>query len=1047
MMPNQGAGGLPHFFRHREIVGELTLPTLSQGDRHQGMAGRWRNALLLADRALKTAALAPDLAALPRRIGGALGGLGTHASTAGADLLTNCLEPWLKAILRLVAPDRFDRARKKRKHFNLFQVMKDLDLLEHHELEFDQFTAARIEDPVRRHVALAHLYRNAHIHAAPDLPSPTDIAPTVLVAMLAPIDLHSAALREACSRLVVDRGQPDQGVALLLDRVARERARHLEYIIGRDEVASDLVQRLGRRDRGESPYVLLTAPEGYGKSALAAMVTSTLGASWGGPDPACAGEYPWLPGPLLHMGKQSADPFEFVRSLLWQASTMLLDAPRDDLAAEPAPSRSAGVGDELSRPRGALFDALHRVVSETGSATLVIDALDEIASEDPERLAFLPTHPPAGAAVLLTCRPDARLVRWLVRHRQVDVRRLEGLSVEAVAEVTGVHDASWVQAVAEATDGSPLLVVDKARRVREQRGHGAVPPGGGPDAVFRGQAGEWTRGCRDDVERASARRLLATLALLEPVAPASASLLQRLRPSDVDPADREWIGARLDAVSSQLTGWPEQGAKLAGRAFAEWCGDEVLGLDGRRALLADLSTRLADDEDADAGFIARFLARWADPSQESDPKSVAAARELVDRLANGGHAERLSAIARAWPTWKWPHVRVDAAEVAERLGSPSARLLLGGRDFAESFSARLDDSELGAKRAHERAASAVGRLTQAAEGGEVGAMHIMGLLMTIEGNRADLVDRGLRFLRMGAAEEHLGCTIALGQALLQDNCGPDVPSSYAWLRKAADTGDPDAMYGLGVALDDGWLDELMGYEEAIEEGGLWLRRAAEAGSHEAMTKLARLYLEGGFGEEDTELGLRWARTAAEHSFPVACSALGMFLLGRTPHADGVAPGEFREGIDRLRDAVRLGDDRHDKAYLAFYVRRGETDPLPGEGPSLAELLRPGVLAGTPMAVMNEALRLGATKSASDWKTADELVRGLGVFDRWVRGEWQRRTKEGDPERDLVLAWVSMRHRHNAQESDEDVALRLKRAAAAGWPIAEWLGRELVEAGD
>jgi TPR repeat protein len=56
----------------------------------------------------------------------------------------------------------------------------------------------------------------------------------------------------------------------------------------------------------------------------------------------------------------------------------------------------------------------------------------------------------------------------------------------------------------------------------------------------------------------------------------------------------------------------------------------------------------------------------------------------------------------------------------------------------------------------------------------------------------------------------------------------DIEEGRKWLRKAAETGDADAMGILGRRLLDG-----DGFEVDIEEGRKWLRKAAEAGNEDA----------------------------------------------------------------------------------------------------------------------------------------------------------------------------------------------------------------------
>jgi len=81
----------------------------------------------------------------------------------------------------------------------------------------------------------------------------------------------------------------------------------------------DLPDRLRRRAADGGGYVLLTGPQGMGKSALTARLSEALNPSGDalGPDRIrTQDDAPWLPGALLHMGKQSKVPVEIVQLLL-----------------------------------------------------------------------------------------------------------------------------------------------------------------------------------------------------------------------------------------------------------------------------------------------------------------------------------------------------------------------------------------------------------------------------------------------------------------------------------------------------------------------------------------------------------------------------------------------------------------------------------------------------------------------------------------------------------------------------------------------------------
>src|SRR5262249_8756686 len=154
---------------------------------------------------------------------------------------------------------------------------------------------------------------------------------------------------------------------------------------GREAMLAGVREWLDRK--GEGGYLLLLGPPGQGKSALMAELAHREQQRGGG---------------LLHMVKSHRDPRRFVPALVSQAA------------------RLAGVrfGEEAYRGdlqdlRNSLVRALRELVAGVGRAVAVIDALDELAGEeraglDP-RVEFLPPALPAGARVVLSCRPDIPL--------------------------------------------------------------------------------------------------------------------------------------------------------------------------------------------------------------------------------------------------------------------------------------------------------------------------------------------------------------------------------------------------------------------------------------------------------------------------------------------------------------------------------------------------------------------------------------------------------------------------------------------------------------
>ena len=102
-------------------------------------------------------------------------------------------------------------------------------------------------------------------------------------------------------------------------------------------------------------------------------------------------------------------------------------------------------------------------------------------------------------------------------------------------------------------------------------------------------------------------------------------------------------------------------------------------------------------------------------------------------------------------------------------------------------------------------------------------------------------------------------TINIGAA--QDNKPVD---NTKWIRKAAELGDSEAQYKLGLMYLDG-----QGVKKDETEAVRWLRKAAEQGQPDAQLRLGWMYKKGqGVVKDETE-AVKWVRKAAEQGLPEA----------------------------------------------------------------------------------------------------------------------------------------------------------------------------------
>lgn len=133
-----------------------------------------------------------------------------------------------------------------------------------------------------------------------------------------------------------------------------------------------------------------------------------------------------------------------------------------------------------------------------------------------------------------------------------------------------------------------------------------------------------------------------------------------------------------------------------------------------------------------------------------------------------------------------------------------------------------------------------------------------------------------------------------------------VPDGYSeamgWYRKAAEAGDPKAMFYLGLTLEQGLQGEAQP-ETALE----WYRKSAALGYSLAEFKLGLLYQFGHAVERDAALARAWYEKAAGQGMPDAKFNLAYLLeIGEGGAAD------FGRAVKLYKEAARGGIS---EAYL------------------------------------------------------------------------------------------------------------------------------------
>lgn len=145
--------------------------------------------------------------------------------------------------------------------------------------------------------------------------------------------------------------------------------------------------------------------------------------------------------------------------------------------------------------------------------------------------------------------------------------------------------------------------------------------------------------------------------------------------------------------------------------------------------------------------------------------------------------------------------------------------------------------------------------------------------------------------RIGCRFGHAPSMVLLGAIVESSGGATAIESANRWYRRAADRGNAQAMWSLGVnhlSCKGGTTDN----EQAI----YWLERAAERGHELATWALARMYLKGYPVGRDVARGLELLRAGAERGHRAACQAL----------AEIYHEGQYEQPIDPV-EARRWSD--------------------------------------------------------------------------------------------------------------------------------------------
>jgi len=138
----------------------------------------------------------------------------------------------------------------------------------------------------------------------------------------------------------------------------------------------------------------------------------------------------------------------------------------------------------------------------------------------------------------------------------------------------------------------------------------------------------------------------------------------------------------------------------------------------------------------------------------------------------------------------------------------------------------------------------------------------------------------------------------------------DYAEAVGWYRKAAEQGDVEAQYGLGLMYDNG-----QGVPQDYAEAVKWYRKAAEYGDADAHYALGVMYSEGQGVTQDDAVAVMWYRTAAELGSAEAHDALA--VMSKDEDDTAIQMIALSSVPDNLDDFLPWLKDRSEAAWANF----------------------------------------------------------------------------------------------------------------------------------
>ncbi|HEX3818819.1 MAG TPA: hypothetical protein VHW45_00735 [Candidatus Sulfotelmatobacter sp.] len=222
----------------------------------------------------------------------------------------------------------------------------------------------------------------------------------------------------------------------------------------------------------------------------------------------------------------------------------------------------------------------------------------------------------------------------------------------------------------------------------------------------------------------------------------------------------------------------------------------------------------------------------------------------------------------------------------------------------------------------------------------------------------------------------------------------------------------------------------------VPKGGQWIRESAERSDPIGLIYLSVILDRGELIMAATEDRRRW-RSRAGLNDEIGLRVQGCYLYSESLSAPTMPVRRQRLTVAKslLLESAQRGD-LVGLAYLAYLSRQiGDRDNM-----RIHDLLKVAATSGVPLIIVNRAVALATgCACAQNWDEADRLFAllpsTLGIAE-W----WSAAALDGDPEGDLVLAWLC-RHGFAADPDRKSFAERIQRVEGHFGPLPAWLKGE------